>query len=73
MLSDWISRGELNDLKNEFFIKSNPKVFKNEISKAGKEHEKISSKNQWRESFIFRTINLKEIMQSGGFFVDNTK
>jgi hypothetical protein len=30
LLSDWISRGELNDPKNEFFIKANPKVFHNE-------------------------------------------
>ena len=45
LLSNWISRGELNDSKNEFFIKANPKVFKNEIAKAGKEHEKMSSKS----------------------------
>jgi hypothetical protein len=42
LLSDWVSRGELNDTKNEFFIKANPKVFKNEQAKAGKEHERIT-------------------------------
>jgi hypothetical protein len=27
LLSDWVTRGELNDPKQEFFIKANPKVF----------------------------------------------
>jgi hypothetical protein len=31
-MSDWLSKGELNDPKQEFFIKSNPKVFDKKIS-----------------------------------------
>lgn len=27
IMASWVSRGELNDPKSEFFIKSNPKVF----------------------------------------------
>jgi Gamma tubulin complex component N-terminal len=49
ILSDWVSKGELNDPRNEFFIKANPKVFENLAPlPAGKEYEKMSSKNQWR-------------------------
>lgn len=27
ILSEWVNKGELNDPKQEFFIKANPKVF----------------------------------------------
>jgi len=47
----WISKGELNDPYNEFFIKVNPKL---------KTEEFKSSREQWLKSFIFRTINLSE-------------
>ena len=47
----WISKGELNDPYNEFFIKVNPKL---------KTEEFKSSREQWLQSFIFRTINLSE-------------
>jgi hypothetical protein len=47
----WISKGELNDPYNEFFIKVNPKL---------KNEELKSSKEQWLKSFIFRSINLTE-------------
>ena len=50
-MSQWISKGELNDPFNEFFIKLNPKL----------KHEELkSSKEQWLKSFIFRSINLIE-------------
>ena len=29
----------------------------------------MSSKNQWSESFIYRTINLRELMASEGMYV----
>lgn len=60
IMSDWLSKGELNDPKHEFFIKPNEKVFDAQ--------KKISSKKQWRESFVFRTINLRELMQQEGLY-----
>ncbi|CDW85435.1 gamma-tubulin complex component 5 [Stylonychia lemnae] len=64
IMADWVDKGELKDPKQEFFIKANPKVFVNQMEQ-GENQQKASSQNQWRESFIFRTINLKELMGQG--------
>lgn len=53
IMGQWISKGELVDPHNEFFIKVNPKLKANE-------DELKSSREQWLKSFIFRTINLTE-------------
>jgi hypothetical protein len=58
----WISKGELNDPYNEFFIKVNPKLNNEEFK---------SSKEQWLKSFIFRSINLTEFEDN--FFLLNDK
>lgn len=52
ILADWITRGELNDRCQELFIKANDKPGQ------GK-----SAKQQWIESFIYRTVNLRDLMQ----------
>lgn len=51
-MADWVTRGELNDRAGELFIKTNER-----------QGEAKSAKQQWAESFIYRTINLKELMQ----------
>ena len=40
IMASWVSKGELKDPKQEFFIRANPKVF----DKTGPNDEKISSK-----------------------------
>jgi Gamma tubulin complex component N-terminal len=65
IMAEWVNRGELRDECQEFFIKPNRKVFDGQ-------DEKVSSKNQWRESFIYRTINLKDLMVSEGMFVPSS-
>ena len=62
MLADWVTRGELNDPVGELFIKANER-------KNGAK----SAKQQWAERFIYRTVNLKELMQQDGFFVGDGK
>jgi hypothetical protein len=64
IMSEWVTKGELNEESKEFFIKPNPKVFKGQG-----DSNKVSSKNQWSESFIYRTINLRELMASEGMYV----
>lgn len=64
IMSEWVTKGELNEDSKEFFIKPNPQVFQ---SQSGS--KKVSSKNQWSESFIYRTINLRELMASEGMYV----
>jgi len=51
MLADWVTRGELNDPVGELFIKANER-------KNGAK----SAKQEWAERFIYRTVNLKELM-----------
>lgn len=64
IMSDWVTRGELNDPVQEFFIKLNPKIVQDK-----KGIHALSSKKQWRDCFVFRTINIKELMQANGFFM----
>jgi hypothetical protein len=63
-MSEWVTKGELNEESKEFFIKPNPQVFQGQGN-----NKKLSSKNQWSESFIYRTINLRELMASEGMYV----
>jgi len=51
ILSLWVSKGELNDPYQEFFIKVNPKL---------QTEENATSRQQWEKSFKFRSINLRE-------------
>ena len=64
IMSEWVTKGELNEESKEFFIKPNPQVFQGQGNS-----KKVSSKNQWSESFIYRTINLRELMASEGMYV----
>ena len=59
IMSEWVSKGELNDRKQEFFIRTNEKL--------QDPTRKVSSKVEWRDSFVFRTVNLREVMVQGGF------
>ena len=49
IMSDWVTKGELNDPYSEFFIKVNPKI-----------DNPKTSKDEWKTSFVFRSINLTE-------------
>ena len=52
ILSQWVTKGELNDPYGEFFIKVNPKL--------EQEDQALSAREQWEKSFKFRSINLRE-------------
>ena len=52
ILSQWVTKGELNDPYGEFFIKVNPKIQSN--------NQALQSLEQWEKAFKFRSINLRE-------------
>jgi hypothetical protein len=59
MLSDWVSHGDLKDPREEFFIKENLQLNNHSA-------EAASEKAQWKNSFVFRSIDLKQFFQQGG-------
>ena len=63
-MSEWVTKGGLNEKSKEFFIKPNPQVFQGQG-----DSKKVSSKNQCSESFIYRKINLRELMASEWMYV----
>eukprot|EP00347_Sterkiella_histriomuscorum_P006822 403351300 len=81
IMADWIDKGQLKDPKQEFYIKANPKIFENNNQgsdntpqtgnnqnrqgQAQDQNKNASSQSQWQDSYIFRTINLKELLGQG--------
>jgi hypothetical protein len=62
ILSDWISKGDeelfSHDLKTEFFIKANHRLFVGDNAAE-------SSRKVWQDSYVFRTINISKLLGQG--------
>ena len=67
ILNDWVCKGDddlsTHDLKNEFFIKANHRLFVGQVT--DEENPNVHSSNsrkQWSESYVFRTINISRLL-----------